>query len=157
MDCHTDPIYDYAVMIVSPLKGRHIGAVTGGDGITWNQSKRIKSIRIVGYTDGYSKPQYAVTNTATVTENKQPFRSGNASGLGEGTSGGPWFKSAIKRGVGIIAGVANTQPRRPGKRLDCSMRAPSSQRRPPDRSDTGPLKAGWSLPGRGYRCGGHQP
>ena len=98
IDCHTDPIYDYAIMIVRPLGGRHIGFITGANGVTWNQAKSLKSVRIVGYTNGKPRPQYAVTDTTTVTDNNQPFRRGNASGLGEGTSGGPWFTSAVRSG-----------------------------------------------------------
>jgi hypothetical protein len=103
-DCHTDAIYDYAIMILRPSHGRHIGAVTGGDGIAWNQGKKLRSIRIVGYTDGHSEPQYAITNTATITKHGQSFRQGNASGQGDGTSGGPWFTSAVTDGVGLLAG-----------------------------------------------------
>lgn len=43
-------------------------------------------------------------HTVTVTKNGQPFRSGNASGLGEGTSGGPWYKSPVRNGVGLMIG-----------------------------------------------------
>jgi len=45
-----------------------------------------------------------MTDTTTVTKHGQPFRQGDASGEGPGTSGGPWFKTAVKHGVGLIAG-----------------------------------------------------
>jgi hypothetical protein len=103
VNCHTDPIYDYAVMTVTPLNGKNIGAVTGTNGVAVNQPKQLSGVQIVGYSEHKVHPWRAVTKTVTTTSNKQVFRSGKAPGLGLGSSGGPWYES-FGSGVGVIIG-----------------------------------------------------
>jgi hypothetical protein len=91
MDCHEDPIDDYTIMEVSPIEGKHIPYYTGANGSIINEPASLADIQIVGYVQGQSRPRRAFTNTVTVTENSQFFRSGKAGGLGPGTSGGGWF------------------------------------------------------------------
>jgi len=107
MDCHTDPIYDYAIMRVEPLHAMSIASVTGADGWNSKKPKQLHNVQIVGYSENKSVPWRANTNTVTVVEHKQPFRSGNGRGLGPGSSGGPWFGSLkARQGVGIL--IADT-------------------------------------------------
>jgi hypothetical protein len=104
MDCHTDPEFDFAIMIVAPRKGVHVGAVTGANGWVEPVPRRMKDIRIVGYPASSAVPLLSRTNTVTVTKNGISYRTGHTPGFGDGASGGPWFKSVESGGVGIIIG-----------------------------------------------------
>jgi hypothetical protein len=106
IDCHTDPIYDYAIMIVAPRKGLHIGAVTGANGWAEPVPGNVDNVRIVGYPAGSAVPLLSVTNTVAVTENGISYRRGHTPGFGDGSSGGPWFNSIQSAGVGVI--IADT-------------------------------------------------
>ena len=106
IDCHTDPAFDFAVMIVAPRKGVHVGAVTGGNGWADPAPGKVKNVRIVGYPANSAVPLLSLTDTTTVTEHDIHYRSGHTPGFGDGTSGGPWFKSKGTSGVGVI--IADT-------------------------------------------------
>jgi hypothetical protein len=105
MDCHEDPIYDYAVMIVSPVKKLHIGSVTGANGFILPQPNKLVNIQIVGYVKDDPRPLRSNTATVTVTQNGQLYRGGRALGEGEGSSGGPWIRRLEpKYGIGDLVG-----------------------------------------------------
>jgi hypothetical protein len=107
MDCHTDPIFDYAVMRVAPLHEMSIASATGANGWNSKKPKQLHDVQIVGYSENKSVPWRANTNTVTVTKHNQSFRSGNGRGLGPGSSGGPWFGHLkAHQGAGIL--VADT-------------------------------------------------
>ncbi len=104
IDCHTDPKYDYAIMIVAPRNKVHVGAVTGANGWVEPVPGRMDKIRIVGYPASSAVPLLSPTNTVQVTVHGISYRRGRTPGFGDGTSGGPWFKSIETGGVGIIIG-----------------------------------------------------
>ena len=102
VDCKTNQLYDYAVVVLSPKNGKGIGDVTGADGWSVNQPKTIASVTIAGIPATSPGTLVITTNTDTVTESGEPFRRAATPGFTDGSSGGPWlrdFSSTTSRGV----------------------------------------------------------
>lgn len=92
-DCHTDPQYDFGIILLKPLNGNNIASVTGANGFNTNQPASVGNVSIVGYPTSASEPLLNVTNTTTVTESGEPFRTASTPGFTIGCSGSPWFSS----------------------------------------------------------------
>jgi hypothetical protein len=106
IDCHTDPMYDYAILIVASKNNVHVGAVTGANGWVEPVLKNVPHVRIVGYPASSDVPLLSLANTVIVPKDGIQYRRGRTPGFGDGTSGGPWFKSIQSGGVGTI--IADT-------------------------------------------------
>ena len=107
IECHENPRYDYAVLVVDPRSGHGVGHYTGLNGWKVNAAKSVNNVRIVGIPGNSGKALVNVTNTTTVTINPGNYLARKAStpGFGEGSSGGPWFYSFnTKSGVGLMLG-----------------------------------------------------
>jgi len=107
IECHENPRYDYAVVVVDPKNGHGVGHYTGLNGWKVNAPKSVNNVRIVGIPGNSSKALVNVTNTTTVTINPGDYLARKAStpGFGDGASGGPWFYSFnTKTGVGLLLG-----------------------------------------------------
>jgi V8-like Glu-specific endopeptidase len=105
VDCHEDPIFDYAIIVLKKKDGKGVGKVTGSNGWHVNQPKTVKNTRIVGYPGGAAEPLYSVTTTVTVTKSKEPYRRGSTPKFADGVSGGPWFSSFNTRSdLGVLLG-----------------------------------------------------
>lgn len=105
-DCHTDPEYDFGIIVLRPLNGNSIANVTGKNGFnTVNQPASAQNVTIIGYPSSASEPLINVTNTTTVEESGEPFRTGSTPGFTIGCSGSPWFSSfSASEQVGILLG-----------------------------------------------------
>lgn len=102
VDCHTNPLYDYAVIVLNPRQGRGVGAITGSDGWSINQPATIDDVAVAGIPASSSGTLVSVANAVTVTESGQRYREASTPGLTDGSSGGPWlrgFNSTTGRGV----------------------------------------------------------
>jgi len=102
VDCKTNQLYDYAVIVLSPKNGKGIGDVTGADGWSINQPKTIASATIAGIPATSPGTLVTTTNADTVTESGEPFRRAVTPGFTDGSSGGPWlrnFSTTTSRGV----------------------------------------------------------
>jgi hypothetical protein len=105
VDCSTNPLYDYAVIVLNPRKGKGIGAVTGSDGWHVNQPNIVKNVAIAGIPATSSDTLISVANTATVTEAGHPYRKATTPGLTDGSSGGPWLQNfSTRTGRGVLLG-----------------------------------------------------
>ena len=92
-DCHTDPQYDFGIILLKPLNGNSIANVTGANGFNTDQPASVSNVSIVGYPTSAEEPLINVTNTTTVTESGESFRTGSTPGFTVGCSGSPWFSS----------------------------------------------------------------
>ena len=107
IECHENPRYDYAVLVVDPKSGHGVGHYTGLNGWKINAPKSVDNARIVGIPGNSGKALVNVTNTTTVTINPggYPARKASTPGFGDGSSGGPWFSTFnTKSGVGVLFG-----------------------------------------------------
>lgn len=102
VDCKTNQLYDYAVVVLNPKNGKGVGDVTGADGWSVNQPKTIASVTIAGIPATSPGTLVTAASTDTVTESGEPFRHAATPGFTDGSSGGPWlrnFSTATNRGV----------------------------------------------------------
>jgi V8-like Glu-specific endopeptidase len=103
--CSTNPLYDYAVIVLNPSKGKGVGAVTGSDGWHVNQPNIVKNVAIAGIPATSSDTLISLAHTATVTEGGHPYRKATTPGLTDGSSGGPWLQNfSIRTGRGVLLG-----------------------------------------------------
>lgn len=91
---------------MKPLNGNSIANVTGANGFnTVNQPTSAQNVTIIGYPSSANEPLINVTNTTTVQESGEPFRTGSTPGFTIGCSGSPWFSSFnAAEQVGILLG-----------------------------------------------------
>jgi hypothetical protein len=102
VNCKTNQLYDYAVIVLSPKNGKGVGDITGADGWSVNQPKTIVGVTIAGIPATSSGTLVTTTSTDTVTESGQPFRRAATPGFTDGSSGGPWlrnFSTTTSRGM----------------------------------------------------------
>ncbi len=105
VDCKTNQLYDYAVVVLSPKNGKGIGDVTGADGWSVKQPKTIAGVTIAGIPATSPGTLVTTTNTDTVTESGEPFRRATTPGFTDGSSGGPWLTNfSAKTGRGVLIG-----------------------------------------------------
>ncbi len=93
VDCKTNQLYDYAVVVLSPKNGKGIGKVTGADGWSVNQPKTIAKVTIASIPATSPGTRVTTTSTTTVIESGEPFRRAATPGFTDGSSGGPWLRN----------------------------------------------------------------
>jgi hypothetical protein len=104
-NCQTDPQYDYGIIVLKPLNGNSIANVTGMNGFNTDQPVNANNVTIIGYPSSANEPLINVTNTTTVTESGEFFRTGSTPGFTTGCSGSPWFSSFnASQQVGTLLG-----------------------------------------------------
>jgi V8-like Glu-specific endopeptidase len=105
VDCGTNPLDDYAVLVLNRLNGRNIGNVTGEQAWSVNQPSSIGDVTIDGIPATSPNTLTTVTSTSTVTESGGQFRTAVTPGFTDGTSGGPWIEGVnAKTGLGTVIG-----------------------------------------------------
>jgi V8-like Glu-specific endopeptidase len=105
IDCSTNPLDDYAIIVLNPKKGKGVGAVTGSDGWHVSQPGTVRNVAIAGIPATSSGTLIRMANTATVTEAGHPYRKATTPGLTDGSSGGPWLQSfSARTGRGVLLG-----------------------------------------------------
>jgi hypothetical protein len=105
VNCKTNPLYDYAVIVLNPKNGKGVGDITGADGWSVNQPKSIAGVTIAGIPATSAGTLVTTANTATVTESGEPFRRAATPGFTDGSSGGPWLKNfSTKTNLGVLIG-----------------------------------------------------
>jgi hypothetical protein len=115
IDCRTNPLNDYAIIVLSPQNGNGVGDVTGANGWTINQPDTIDNVTIAGIPGNSSDLLTTVTNIDTATESGSVYREATTPGFTDGTSGGPWltgFDTTTGRGtlIGDIGGYDGGGP-----------------------------------------------
>ena len=93
MRCRENPVFDYAVLVLTQNNKRDIGTVTGANGWRINLPRSDRHVRIIGYPRGATRPWISETDTVTIRVNGHRYRRGSTPGFSDGTSGGPWFYS----------------------------------------------------------------
>jgi V8-like Glu-specific endopeptidase len=93
VDCSTNPLDDYAVIVLNPQNGKGVGDITGADGWSVNQPDAVSNVTIAGIPGNSSDTLTSVANTATVIESGNLYRKAATPGLTDGSSGGPWFQA----------------------------------------------------------------
>jgi hypothetical protein len=105
VNCTTNQLYDYAVIVLRPKNGKGVGDLTGADGWSVNQPKTIPGVTIAGIPATSPGTLVTTTDTDTVTESGEPFRQATTPGFTDGTSGGPWLRNfSTKTGRGVLIG-----------------------------------------------------
>jgi V8-like Glu-specific endopeptidase len=102
VNCKTNQLYDYAIIVLNQKNGKGVGDITGADGWSVNQPKTIPGVTIAGIPGTSQRTLVTTTNTVTVTESGEPFRRAATPGFTDGSSGGPWlrnFSTTTNRGV----------------------------------------------------------
>jgi V8-like Glu-specific endopeptidase len=115
VDCSTNPLNDYAIVVLNPQDGEGVGDITGANGWTINQPDTIDNVTIAGIPGTSSDLLTTVTGIDTVTESGSTYREATTPGFTDGTSGGPWltgFDTATGLGtlVGDIGGYEEGGP-----------------------------------------------
>ena len=87
--CATNPLYDYAVVVLNPKSGKGVDDVTGADGWSVSQPATIPGVTIAGIPATSPGTLVTATGTSTVTESGEPYRQAVTPGFTDGTSGGP--------------------------------------------------------------------
>jgi V8-like Glu-specific endopeptidase len=90
--CTTNPENDYAVIVLNSRNGKGVGDVTGADGWSVNNPGTIDNVTIAGIPGSSPDTLTTVTNTTTVSESGDLYRTATTPGFTAGTSGGPWFE-----------------------------------------------------------------
>ena len=105
VDCKTNPLDDYAVVVLNPKNGKGVGDLTGADGWAVNQPKTIDRVTIAGIPSTSPGTLVTTINTRTVTESGEPYRQAATRGFTDGTSGGPWLRDfSTKTNRGVLIG-----------------------------------------------------
>ena len=105
VDCKTNPLDDYAIVVLNPKNGKGVGDLTGADGWSVNQPKTIDRVAIVGIPSTSPGTLVTTTNTDTVTRSGEPYRQAATPGYTDGTSGGPWLRNfSTKTNRGVLIG-----------------------------------------------------
>jgi hypothetical protein len=105
INCKTNQLYDYAVVVLGPKNGKGVGDVTGADGWSVNQPKAIAGVTIAGIPATSRGTLVTTANTVTVTESGEPFRRAATPGFTDGSSGGPWLRNfSTTTGRGVLIG-----------------------------------------------------
>jgi V8-like Glu-specific endopeptidase len=105
IDCKTNPLYDYAVIVLNPKNGKGVGDVTGADGWSANQPRTIAGVTIAGIPATSPGTLVTTAHTVTVTESGEPYRQASTPGFTDGSSGGPWLRDfSTKTGRGVLIG-----------------------------------------------------
>jgi V8-like Glu-specific endopeptidase len=105
VDCKTNPLDDYAVVVLNPKNGKGVGDLTGADGWAVNQPKTIDRVTIAGIPSTSPGTLVTTINTRTVTESGEPYRQAATPGFTDGTSGGPWLRDfSTKTNRGVLIG-----------------------------------------------------
>jgi V8-like Glu-specific endopeptidase len=94
--CDFNPRYDFALLVVKKLNGKHIGTVTGYDGWHINEPRTI-SVTIAGIPGNSSETLLSRTVAHTVDPGGVLARKASTPGFGDGSSGGPWFYKYFKK------------------------------------------------------------
>ena len=103
IDCSTNPLHDYAVIVLNPQNGKGVGDITGADGWHINQPRTVNAVTIAGIPGTSPDTLVSVANTVTVTESGHPYRKAATPGLTDGSSGGPWLQGFnTTTGLGIL-------------------------------------------------------
>lgn len=104
-DCSTNPLHDYAVLVLNTQNGKGVGDITGANGWSVNQSRTVDDVTIAGIPGTSSDTLVSIANTVTVTESGNPYRKAATPGLTAGSSGGPWFQDfSTTTGLGVLLG-----------------------------------------------------
>jgi hypothetical protein len=105
VDCSTNPLNDYAIIVLSPQDGNGVGDITGANGWTINQPDSIDNVTIAGIPGTSSDLLTTVTDIDTVTESGSTYREATTPGFTDGTSGGPWLTDFdTTTGLGTLIG-----------------------------------------------------
>ena len=105
ISCSTNPLDDYAVLVLNPRNGRGIGDVTGADGWSVNQPAAIRPVAIAGIPATSSGTLVRIAGAVTVTRSGQHYRQAATPGLTDGSSGGPWLQHFnATTGLGTLLG-----------------------------------------------------
>jgi V8-like Glu-specific endopeptidase len=105
VNCTTNQLYDYAIVVLSPKNGKGVGDITGADGWSVNQPKTIPGVTIAGIPATSPGTLVTTTHTATITESGELFRQATTPGFTDGTSGGPWLRDfSTKTNRGVLIG-----------------------------------------------------
>jgi V8-like Glu-specific endopeptidase len=102
VDCTTNPLEDYAIIVLKPKNGKGVGYVTGANGWSINQPATLDKVTIAGIPGNSRATLVTTTKTVTVTESGEPYRQATTPGFTDGSSGGPWltnFNATTGRGV----------------------------------------------------------
>jgi V8-like Glu-specific endopeptidase len=104
-DCGTNPLDDYAILVLNRLHGRNIGNVTGAQAWSVNQPGTIGNVTIAGIPASSPNTLATVTGTTAATESGERYRTATTPGFTDGTSGGPWLENFnAKTGLGTLIG-----------------------------------------------------
>jgi V8-like Glu-specific endopeptidase len=107
IDCRTNPLHDYAVVVLNPHHGKGVGDITGAEGWSINQPRTVNAVTIAGIPGTSPDTLVSVANTVTVTESGTPYRKAATPGLTNGSSGGPWLQRFnTTTGLGVL--IADT-------------------------------------------------
>ncbi|MGO8978373.1 MAG: trypsin-like serine peptidase [Streptosporangiaceae bacterium] len=102
--CHTNPPYDYAIVIVRPRDGRSLASRVGADGWAVDQRATIYAM-IVGIPYDSDSTLVTAGPAHLIVESEHRYRWAWTPSFSDGTSGGPWFYSySASRQLGDILG-----------------------------------------------------
>jgi V8-like Glu-specific endopeptidase len=104
--CAQDPVYDFAILVLSPKNGIGVGTAVGAaDGWEVAAPDTIPGSWIFGYPSTHPRLLLSRTTARTVMEDGTAYRVATTPDFTAGTSGGPWFSSYDPTtGTGVIYG-----------------------------------------------------
>lgn len=103
--CSTNPLDDYAIIVLNTQNGEGVGTLTGAAGWNSDVAATVDNATLAGIPGSSSDTLTAVADATTVTESGQSYRTAATPGFTDGTSGGPWFENLdASTGIGTLFG-----------------------------------------------------
>ncbi|WP_344028831.1 hypothetical protein [Streptomyces luteireticuli] len=98
--------WDVGMVTTRPLNGRKLVDVTGGQGLSWNYSRK-QNVTIFGYPSNHDDGEIQWSCDGRTHDSSR--RLGIKCNFGKGSSGGPWLRQYnSSTGLGYVNGVMST-------------------------------------------------